>query len=66
MTMSEMIELSENEIEMIAGGRPTVGPVTVQENIDVTPQVAVSTGVLTKYSNISASNFAIGLQLNGI
>jgi hypothetical protein len=63
MTMSEMIELSENELEMIAGGQ-VVGSMNVQNNINVTPQVAIATAVLTENSNLSASNNLSAVQLN--
>jgi hypothetical protein len=68
--MSEMIELSENQLEMVAGGGPTVGSVVVQQNFNVTPQVGVSVAVaaLTKNSKVNASsaNYSLGVQLNGL
>ena len=53
--MSEMIELSENELAMIAGGL-VVGPVTVQTNVNASAEVALATAVLSEGSYVSASN----------
>lgn len=61
--MSEMIELSENELEMIAGGQ-VVGSTTVQINVNATPQVAIATAVLSTNTYVSASNNLIAEQLN--
>jgi hypothetical protein len=58
-----MIELSENELEMIAGGQ-VVGPVSVQTNVNASAEVAVATAVLTENSNVSASNNLTSVQLN--
>jgi hypothetical protein len=63
MTMSELIKLSENELEMVAGGQ--VGA-DVQLNINVTPQAAVALAVLTANSFVSAANDVIASQLNGL
>ena len=60
--MSELIELSEKETEMVGGGH-TVGPIVVQNNIGVSPQVAVGVGVLS-HGNVSASNGLFSVQLN--
>jgi hypothetical protein len=68
MAMSEMIELSDNELEMVAGG---TGPVVVvQQNINVNPQVgvAIAVGVLNKNTAISATSTIVSEaeQANGI
>jgi len=63
MDMSNMIELGEREIEMVAGGR-TVGNIAVQNNINVNPQVAVGIAVLSPYAHVSANNSSYTLQLN--
>ena len=61
--MSNMIELGESEIEMVAGGR-TVGNIAVQNNINVNPQTAVGIAVLSPYAHVSANNNSFALQLN--
>jgi hypothetical protein len=61
--MSNMIELGQSEIEMVAGGR-TVGDIAVQNNINVNPQVAVGVAVLSPYAHVSANNNSYTLQLN--
>jgi hypothetical protein len=61
--MSNMIELSESEVEMVAGGR-TVGNITVQNNINVNPQVAVGLAVLSPNAHVNANNNSFTLQLN--
>jgi hypothetical protein len=61
--MSNMIELGESEIEMVAGGR-TVGNIAVQHNINVNPQVAVGIAVLSPNAYVSANNNSFTLQLN--
>jgi hypothetical protein len=63
MTMSELIELSENELEMIAGGQ-VVGAVNVQTNVNASAEVAVATAVLTENSSVSARNNLIVVQLS--
>jgi hypothetical protein len=65
--MFAMIELSENELEVIAGGVtiPSVN-VNVQNNIAVIPQVAIATAVLTRNSPVTAVTEASALQLNGV
>jgi hypothetical protein len=62
MTMSEMIELSENELEMIAGGQ-VVGSVNVQTNVNAAAEVAVATAVLTENTNVSARNNLAAVQV---
>ena len=47
-----MIELSESEVEMVAGGR-TVGNITVQNNINVNPQAAIGIAVLSPYARVT-------------
>jgi hypothetical protein len=61
--MSEMIELSENELEMIAGGQ-VVGAVNVQTNVNASAEVAIAAAVLTENSYISARNNLIVVQLS--
>jgi len=61
--MSNMIELGESEIEMVAGGS-TVGNIAVQNNINVNPQVAVGVAVLSPNAYVSANNNSFTLQLN--
>jgi len=61
--MSDMIELSASEVEMVAGGR-TVGNIAVQNNINVNPQVAVGIAVLSPNAHVSANNNSFTLQLN--
>jgi hypothetical protein len=63
MPMSEMIELSESELDMIAGGQ-TVGPVSVQTNVNASAEVAVATAVLTENSYVSANNNLILVQVS--
>ena len=63
MRMSELIELSENELEMVAGG--LIGA-NLQLNINVSPQTAVALAVLTANSYVSAANSLIAAQLNGL
>jgi hypothetical protein len=61
--MSEMLGLSESEVEIVAGGR-TVGNITVQNNINVNPQVAVGIAVLSPNARVNANNNSYTLQLN--
>jgi hypothetical protein len=61
--MSDMIELSAGEIEMVAGGR-TVGNIAVQNNINVNPQVAIGIAVLSPNARVNANNNSFTLQLN--
>ena len=61
--MSNMIELGESEIDMVAGGS-TVGNIAVQNNINVNPQVAVGVAVLSPNAHVSANNNSFTLQLN--
>lgn len=62
--MSDVIELSAAEVEMVAGGRTVVGNITVQNNINVNPQVAVGIAVLSPNARVNASNYSSALQLN--
>ena len=61
--MSDMIELSAGEIEMVAGGR-TDGNIAVQNNINVNPQVAIGIAVLSPNARVNANNNSFTLQLN--
>ena len=61
--MSNMIELGESEIEMVAGGS-TVGNIAVQNNINVNPQVAVGVAVLSPHAHVNANNFSFTVQIN--
>jgi hypothetical protein len=61
--MSDMIELSAGEVEMVAGGR-TVGNIAVQNNINVNPQVAIGIAVLSPNARVNANNNSFALQLN--
>ena len=61
MTMSELIELRESELEMVAGGQLDLN---LQLNLNVTPQAAVALAVLTANTTVSAANELIASQLN--
>jgi hypothetical protein len=61
--MNKLIELREHEIQMVAGGR-TVGNISVQNNINVNPQVAVGVAVLSPHAYVSANNNSFTLQWN--
>jgi hypothetical protein len=61
--MNSLIELRENEVQMVAGGR-TVGNIAVQNNIDANPQVAIGLAVLSPHSYVSANNSSFTIQLN--
>ena len=59
--MSEMVELNDNELEMVAGGQ--FGSVNIQNNIAVIPQTAVAISVFSHgYTN--ASNTGVAVQFN--
>ena len=45
--MSDLVELSESAVEMVAGG---LIDLNVQSNINVNPQVAVGVAVLSPYA----------------
>jgi hypothetical protein len=63
--MSDLLELSDSAVEMVAGGRTvTVGNIVVQNNIDANPQVAVGIAVLSPNARVNASNNSWTLQLN--
>jgi len=62
-TMSDLLELSESAVEMVAGG-VTVGPIVVQNNLHVNPQVAVGIAVLSPNARVNARNNSFALQLN--
>ena len=61
--MENLLELREHEIQMVAGGR-TVGNISVQNNINVNPQVAVGVAVLSPHAYVSANNNSFTVQLN--
>ena len=61
--MSHLVELSELEVEAVAGGR-VVGNIAVQNNINVNPQVAVGLAVLSPNAHVNASNSSYTIQLN--
>lgn len=61
--MSDLLELSDSEVEMVAGGH-TVGNIAVQNNINANPQVAVGVAVLSPNARVNASNNSWTLQLN--
>jgi len=64
--MSDMIELNDSEVMMVAGGAPVVGPIIVQNNINVAPQVAVAVAVLSPGARVNARNSAVSVQVNGV
>ena len=61
--MSDLVELSESAVEMVAGGQ-VVGNIAVQANINVNPQVAVGVAVLSPNAHVSANNFSFTVQVN--
>ena len=61
--MSDLVELSESAVEMVAGGQ-VVGNIGVQANINVNPQVAVGVAVLSPNAHVSANNFSFTVQIN--
>jgi len=61
--MSDMIVLSGSEVEMVAGGQ-VVGNITVQNNVNVNPQVAIGVAVLSPFSPVNANNNSSTVQLN--
>ena len=62
--MNDLIEMREHEVQMVAGGARTVGPITIQNNINVNPQVAVGLAVLSPNAHVSANNNSFSIQLN--
>jgi hypothetical protein len=62
--MSDLIELNDSELMMVAGGAPTVGPITVQNNVNVNPQVAIGVAVLSPGARVNANNFSYSVQVN--
>jgi hypothetical protein len=60
--MSDLVELSESAVEMVAGG--LIGNLNVQSNIHVNPQVAVGIAVLAPYAYVNADNFSFTVQFN--
>jgi hypothetical protein len=63
LIMSDLVELSESAVEMVAGGR-VVGNLSVQSNINVNPQVAVGVAVLSPHAHVNANNFSFTVQIN--
>jgi hypothetical protein len=61
--MSDLVELSESAVEMVAGGQ-TVGNLNLQSNILVGAQVAVGLAVLSPNAQVNASNFSFAVQIN--
>jgi hypothetical protein len=61
--MSNVIELAEDEIGIVAGGR-TVGNIAVQNNINVNPQVAIGIAVLSPNAHVNANNNSFTIQVN--
>ena len=59
--MSDLVELSESAVEMVAGG---LIDLNVQSNINVNPQVAVGVAVLSPYAYVNANNFSFTVQFN--
>ena len=59
--MSDLVELSESAVEMVAGG---LIDLNVQSNINVNPQVAVGLAVLSPYAHVNAANFSFTVQFN--
>jgi hypothetical protein len=63
MTMSEMMLLSESELEMVAGGQGLVESVTVQTNVNAAAEVAVGVAVLST-SNVNVHNTLTAVQVS--
>jgi bacteriocin-like protein len=61
--MSEMIELSENELETVAGGQ-LVEPVNVQTNVIAAAEVAIALAVLSPNAVVNASNKLVAVQVS--
>lgn len=69
--MTELIELTNSEIEEVGGG--WTGPnitlpninIVLQGNLVVAPQTAVGIVVLSPNSNLAVSNFLLAWQGNG-
>ena len=62
--MSELIELTDGEIELIGGGQPIAVNIVNQMNFLIAPQVAVGIAVLSPGANVNAHNGLVGIQLN--
>jgi hypothetical protein len=62
--MYDMIELDDSEVMVVAGGAPTVGPIIVQNNVNVNPQIAIGIAVLSPGARVNASNNAVSIQIN--
>ena len=60
--MSDLVELSESAVEMVAGG--LIGNIDVQSNINVNPQVAIGVAVLSPHAYVNANNFSFTVQIN--
>jgi hypothetical protein len=61
--MSDLIELNDSELMMVAGAQ-VVGPITVQNNVNVNPQVAIGVAVLSPGARVNANNFSYSVQVN--
>jgi hypothetical protein len=62
--MSELIELTDREIDAVAGGASTSPNLTLQFNFNVSPQVAVGVAVLSHGANVNAKNSLYSIQVN--
>jgi hypothetical protein len=62
--MPDLVQLSEMQVDSVAGGRIGVGSISVQTNINVNPQVALGLAVLSPHALVSASNLSYTSQLN--
>ncbi len=62
--MSELIELTDGEVELIGGGQPIAVNVINQMNFLIAPQVAIGVAVLSPGAHVSASNGLVGIQMN--
>ena len=59
--MSELIELSDSEIDEVGGGQPNLNIntnviIAIANNILVAPSTAIAIGVLNSNSNVTALN----------
>jgi hypothetical protein len=63
LIMSDLVELSESAIEMVAGGQLALN-LSLQSNINVNPQVAVGVAVLSPHAHVNANNLSFTLQIN--
>jgi hypothetical protein len=61
--MSDLIELNDGELMMVAGGR-TVGPITIQTNVNAGAQVGVGVAVLSPGAHVNVNNISYTVQIN--